>query len=288
MDANKAKRLITKIHSFLDHDPGQELSRLERDLLKSYIQQLYDAVTDDQPVTASTKSTKPEATFIESPPVYKPEPPKVEPTVVPVFRTKEPEAVPMEIKYPEKETMTPEPPAEPVYVHHHVETPVKKETPVYVPERKEPVYTPEQPVYTPEKKETPVFMPEKKETPVYTPEKKEQPAFTPVAKSFEEKGDLNKLFDTFRGHDHYSLMPIENIQSAMGLNERIFTLKELFGGDKALFDETCDRLNELRSFADARYLLMNGVARDNQWADMERIKMAEQFLRIVARRYPGA
>jgi hypothetical protein len=278
MDANKAKRLITKIQSFLDHDPGQELSRLERDLLKTYIQQLYDVVNDDQPVTASTKSTKPDVTFIETPPVYKPEPPKADPPVVPVFRSKEPEAVPMEVKYPEKETMTPEPPAEPVYVHHHVEAPVRKEAPVYVPERKEPVYTPEQPVYTPEKKEAPVF----------APEKKEQPTFTPVAKSFEEKGDLSKLFDTFRGHDHYSLMPIENIQSAMGLNERIFTLKELFGGDKSLFDETCDRLNELRSWADARQVLINGVARDHQWADMERIKMAEQFLRIVARRYPGA
>jgi hypothetical protein len=265
MDVNKAKRLITKIQSFLDHEPGQELSRLERDLLKSYIQQLYDVATDYHPASVSARSTKPETTFMETSPVYKPEPPKIEvPPVVSEFKAKEPEAIPMEIKYPEKETMTPEHRIEPRRVHVEVETPVI------------------------EKRET-AFTPERKEQPVYTPEKKETPAFTPVAKSYEDKGDLNKLFDTFRGHDHhYSQMPIDNIQGAMGLNERIFTLKELFGGDKALFDDTCQRLNELHSFAEARNLLINGVARDQNWAGIDRLKMAEQFLRIVARRYPGA
>ena len=274
MDVNKAKRLITKIQSFLDHEPGQELSRLERDLLKSYIQQLYEVATDDQPATVSAKSAKPEVTYIETPPVYKPEPPKVEvPPVVPEFKAKEPEAIPMEIKYPEKETMTQENRIEPRRIQVEVESPVI--------EKKEPVYTQE-------KREQPVYTAEKKEAPVYTPEKKETPAFTPVAKSYEEKGDLNKLFDTFRGHDQYSVLPIDNIQAAMGLNERIFTLKELFAGDKDLFDDTCRRLNELHSFDAARALLIHGVARDQNWAGVERLKMAEQFLRIVARRYPEA
>lgn len=248
MDINKAKRLITKIQSFIDHEPSQELSRLERDLLKSYIQQLYDAVTDDQPVPA--KQAKPEITYIE-PPVYKPEPHKIEvPPIVPEINAKEPEAIPMEIKYPEKEMMTPE---------HKIEHKVE---------------------YKSEYKPAHVDV----EIPVQP--KKEQQHYAPVAKSYEEKGDLNKLFDLPKSQDHFSHMPIDNIQGAMGLNERIFTLKELFGGDKSLFDETCQRLNELSSYADARNMLMNGVARDYHWADMERIKMAEQFLRIVARRYP--
>jgi hypothetical protein len=177
-------------------------------------------------------------------------------------------------------------------VHLDVEAPVieKKETPAFEPEKREtPAFVTEKketPVY--EQREAPAYVPEKKETPVFTVEKRETVTYTPVGKSYEEHGDLNKLFDTFRGHDHYSPMPIDSIQSAMGLNERIFTLKELFGGDKSLFDETCNRLNELRSFAEARNLLINGVAREQHWADLERIKMAEQFLRIVARRYPGA
>ncbi len=81
-------------------------------------------------------------------------------------------------------------------------------------------------------------------------------------------------------------VPIASIESAMGLNERIFTLNELFGGDKGLFDAWCDKLNSLHSFAEARNVLITGPAKDFKWTDPQRIKMAEQFIRIVSRRYP--
>ena len=48
MDLTKAQRLLNKIQAFLDNGNGQELSRLEKDLIKSYVQQLYDAVTSDE------------------------------------------------------------------------------------------------------------------------------------------------------------------------------------------------------------------------------------------------
>ena len=49
MDLTKAQRLLIKIQTFLDQGNGHELSRLEKDLLKTYIQQLYDTVNNDQP-----------------------------------------------------------------------------------------------------------------------------------------------------------------------------------------------------------------------------------------------
>jgi hypothetical protein len=84
----------------------------------------------------------------------------------------------------------------------------------------------------------------------------------------------------------FSHIPIASIESAMGLNERIFTLNELFGGDKGLFDATCAELNNLNAFAEAKKMLMKGPAQQFNWADPQRVKMAEQFIRIVARRYP--
>ena len=48
MDLTKAQRLLNKIQAFLDNGNGHELSRLEKDLLKSYVQQLYEAVTSDE------------------------------------------------------------------------------------------------------------------------------------------------------------------------------------------------------------------------------------------------
>ncbi|MBK9984849.1 MAG: hypothetical protein IPP15_21215 [Saprospiraceae bacterium] len=58
------------------------------------------------------------------------------------------------------------------------------------------------------------------------------------------------------------------------------------GGNKALFDDTCAKLNSFNSFAEARAMLINGPAKDYNWSSHEHLKMAEQFIRIVSRRYP--
>src|SRR5699024_4661679 len=98
-----------------------------------------------------------------------------------------------------------------------------------------------------------------------------------------------KLFESAKSDDisgRFSHVPIPSIESAMGLNERIFTLNDLFGGNKSLFDATCAKLNNLNSFSDAKDLLIAGPTKDYNWASPKRTKMAEQFIRIVARRYP--
>ena len=100
---------------------------------------------------------------------------------------------------------------------------------------------------------------------------------------------LEKLFElsgTDEMSGRFNHVPISSIESAMGLNERIFTLNELFGGDKNLFNATCNTLNNLGSFSEASKMLMSGPAKDFNWSEPERIKMAEQFIRIVSRRYP--
>src|SRR5687768_2183874 len=52
MDLAKAQRLLNKIQALLDDGNGHELSRLEKDLIKSYVQQLYEAVTIDESGTS--------------------------------------------------------------------------------------------------------------------------------------------------------------------------------------------------------------------------------------------
>ena len=42
MDLTKAQRLLLKIQAFIDNGNGNDISRLEKDLMKSYIIQLYD------------------------------------------------------------------------------------------------------------------------------------------------------------------------------------------------------------------------------------------------------
>lgn len=248
MDLTKAQRLLLKIQAFMDNGNGSELSRLEKDLMKSYIIQLYDVVSTEETPTHTEKPKQaeiPVAKFQkpEAPPVYIPEAPKPEPEK-PVYY--EPVAqkiqdVPLEIKMPVQE-------------------------PVIVLPKFEPV-----------------------DIPVVEPVKEVVHVHKVVSTPADASDDLAKLFELPKVEEmsgRFSHIPIENIEAALGLNERIFTLNELFGGNRDVFDSTCVKLNNLSSFSEAKYLLLNGPARQYKWSDQERVKMAEHFIRIVARRYP--
>ena len=269
MELNKAQRLINKIQAFLDNGNAHELSRLEKDLIKSYVQQLYEAVTSE------------ESTSIEEPvkvqlPVKEPE----------IFKQKEYKAEPQPTIVPEyKKTGEPVEEERPQPVFQSYNPPVEKpepvkETPREIEKAFEAKHTEIESKTTEPKVHSIPIVEQVKET-------------LHIHKSHHSTSDpqdaLNKLFDQQKSDDssiRFGHVPIASIESAMGLNERIFTLNELFGGDKVLFDAWCTRLNNLNSFAEAKQVLMSGPARDFKWGDPERIKMAEQFIRIVSRRYP--
>lgn len=243
MDLNKAQRLLLKIQALLDSDNGNTLSRLEKDLMKSYIQQLYEAVTTDE-VASVSPPPSPEPKIVYEPPVIVPPPPSPKP---------QPE-------------LMPPPSPEPTLVY---EPPVTEIPP------------PPSPEPPPELKPPP--------SPEPPPSLKPPPEIPSAVSGAEEDAAMVKLFDTPRVDERsgrFSHMPIASIESAMGLNERIFTLNDLFGGDKGLFDATCAQLNSLPSYEEARRVLMAGPARQFHWTDPERIRMAEEFIRIVVRRYP--
>ncbi len=248
MDFTKAQRLLLKIQAFMDNGNGSELSRLEKDLMKSYIIQLYDVVsTEETPThTERPKQTEiPVAKFQkpEAPPVYIPELPKPEPEK-PVYH---------------------EPVAQKIQ-----DVPLGIKTPV-----KEPVF------------ELPKFEPV--DIPIVEPVKEAVHVHKVVSTPVDTSDDLAKLFELPKVEEmsgRFSHIPIDNIEAALGLNERIFTLNELFGGNRDVFDSTCAKLNNLNSFSEAKHLLLSGPARQYKWSDQERVKMAEHFIRIVARRYP--
>jgi len=250
MDLSKAQRLLIKIQAFLDTGNGNELSRLEKDLMKSYILQLYDAVSSEEPQV-----------HLEKPKQAEMPPPRIQHVEPPVAYIPEP------VKHvPEK----------PVFVEYVApkipEIPVEIKVPVY-----EPVAVIPKPEFTPVV--SPVVEPLVEVT------KKPKPISFPV----EAPVELANLFELPNADEvsgRFNHIPIASIESALGLNERIFTLNELFGGDRGLFESTCAELNNLSSYREATALLLKGPARQYKWADAERIKMAEHFIRIVARRYP--
>ena len=82
-----------------------------------------------------------------------------------------------------------------------------------------------------------------------------------------------------------SLTPINDLNKAMGLNERIFTVNELFGGENAVFKSTMDALNKLSSFEEAKIYLSQNIADKYGWSSKDKRNIAKNFIKLIRRRY---
>lgn len=123
-----------------------------------------------------------------------------------------------------------------------------------------------------------------------TPEVKPQPTAVeePVDSSSEEDESLNELFvfDEIKDlSNKLGMAKISDINKAIGINERIFTIKELFGGDNDVYSSTISKLNNTNSFEEAKEILTKGVATNYNWSDELKFKKAQHFIRIVRRLY---
>lgn len=249
MDLQKGKNLLDKINALyknISSDP-RNVSSIERDLMRSYIIQFYEAFLEMPTVSASvspppapvveTKVAEPRITLLKpepapAPPVPsqpappKPEPVKVEPPKV--------EAAP-----------APAPPPPPVVVLPKEEAPAPLEP------------------------KTIEFTPTPRATVTADPEIEELFSFKTATELSEKLSEL----------------PISDIKKAMGLNERISTQNELFGGDSAAFDAALSTLNQLKSYEEAKDYLVRNVAGKFGWSSKEKKEKAKAFIKLVRRRY---
>ena len=265
MDQSRAQRLLVKIQTLVDQ--GSPLSKLEQDLVKSYILQLYEAVTE---TPAAMPEAQAAAVHVPVPPIQRTvEPPvRIPPAVVPPPAPPKPE---VEAKW------------EPVVDHHRVvEEIVKPEPKPVVHEAPPRVETPE-----PERVLTPEPEPH---APAFTPPP--VPTVTPPVVETPRRGEpgeaLRKLFEPpAHSEPTGTNVMLASIEEGIGINDRIFILNDLFGGDGGLMRLTFDTLNGLSSYTEARHLLLHGVAAQFDWAHPEHEKKAVEFIRIVRRRYPA-
>lgn len=82
-----------------------------------------------------------------------------------------------------------------------------------------------------------------------------------------------------------SASPIKDIKKAIGINDRIFTINELFGGDKEVFNDSIDKLNAFETFDQAKEYLLNNIAEKYNWSKTDNVKKAKRFVKILTRRY---
>ncbi len=95
---------------------------------------------------------------------------------------------------------------------------------------------------------------------------------------FEEK-ESNELSEKL------SLTPIKNLTKAFSINERIFTVREMFGGDNEAFDKAIKDLNKLDSVEEAKDYILDNLVEKYDWDNSEMIKKLKHLFKTVKRRY---
>lgn len=104
----------------------------------------------------------------------------------------------------------------------------------------------------------------------------------------EENIEIEELFyfqEARELSDRLSLSPIADLTKALGINDRLLTVNELFGGDYAFFDESFRKLNSMSTFEEAKSYLKDNVVQDQDWLNPVKKERAKRFIKFIKRRY---
>lgn len=109
--------------------------------------------------------------------------------------------------------------------------------------------------------------------------------------SIEEREEVTEDIHEINDHtspkssvsDRLSRMPIKDLKSAFGLNERFYYANELFGGNGEEFIRAINEFNHLSSFEDAQKLMEAKYIQLYNW-DLEKEEVSS-FIDLLERRY---
>ena len=239
MQLEKANKLLFKIQTMLNavSDGEGNLSKLENDLLLSYIRELYDSIvpipeeTDTRRESRSVAQTRPKPVQIEQNP---------QPTI-PFSEPAEPESLVTSDEQPE-------PVPQPTDVADALSN-------------------------------------------VEASESANLENSAPTVQKVAPENDMTALEQLFNEEERTDLAarlgyrPIDKIEAAMGINERISAIQVLFGGNEKLFAQTCETLNRMPTLGQAKDFLLSGVALEQNWAEEEYREKAILFIKLVKRRF---
>jgi hypothetical protein len=103
--------------------------------------------------------------------------------------------------------------------------------------------------------------------------------------------ELRQLFTITKARDiseRLAMSPISDIAKAMSINDKMLILKELFGNDTGIFNDSIAKLNGFNSFDEAKDHLLEAVAVKYHWDHPEKLEKAEAFVKLVSRRYTSS
>ncbi|NRB46178.1 MAG: hypothetical protein HRU41_00790 [Saprospiraceae bacterium] len=246
MNLQQAKILLEKINSlYKSISMDGEIATIERDLMLSYIRQLYETFhqMDENGTVASPKSR--DAKVKQNPDLEITNEPAVKP---PVKKYKPPRII--EIPDTVKET----PPAP------------KKQAP-----------PPPPPKPAPKSKPAP-----KPEPPKAPPAPK--PAPTATGSSNPKIKKLFVFKEAKELSEKLSAQPIKDLTKSMAINDRLLYTNDLFGKDNNALNAALKQLNGLSSMDQAQPMLEE-LAEKYDWTSEEKTDTAISLIKLVRRRY---
>jgi len=94
----------------------------------------------------------------------------------------------------------------------------------------------------------------------------------------ESEKSVNDIFTQEKRETTYQIIPIRSIWDGIGINDRFLLVRELFGNDSTLFEQTINTLDHFASIQEAvNYLKLNF-----KWQKGE---ASQKFLNLVKRRF---
>ncbi len=247
MKLQQAKIILEKINRlYQSMTLDENVDVFEKELMLSYIRQLYGAFSPGDTPDKKPAKAAPPAVKIPPPTLSKPKatpPPPPPPPVV------APEPVKAEVPPPPPPPAPAPPKPKPAEVKKAPAVAIKTEAPP---------------------------------APVAAPPK---PAAPKVVKPKIEHDVLFEQQEATDLSEKLSQSPIKDLTKAMGINEKILTIKELFDGDQKMFSDTMTALNGFNNFEQAKDFLSSEVATAYDWTSKSKKKKAKIFIKLVRRRY---
>lgn len=253
MDLQHAKILLEKINALYQSIAADEnrVSGIERDLMLSYIRQLYDAFLDiEQLEPRPTKKEPAQSSYRPELEIVEPEEPKSKPQPRPKPKKPRIIEIPDSLKDIEEKQIS------------------KKE-------KKEP---------TPPPRPEPEPQPKPSPEPTYTappePEPSTEVSHDPAFEDLFEHKTARELSEKL------SERPIYDLSKAISINDRLLYVNQLFGKSMDALNIALNHLNTLDGMTDAKPYLIK-LAGQHDWLDQDKQDTAKDFIKLVRRRYQG-
>ena len=131
-----------------------------------------------------------------------------------------------------------------------------------------------------------------KSPPAERPIKTEKETAPSIPANVEQKPSTNKDIESLfvrqeinELSEKLSTLAVDDLKKAMSINEKIFTINELFDGNSQIFNECLDKLESLSSYDQAEAYLVKDIAPEFDWTATDRKKKAIKFIGLVQRRF---